>query len=172
MIDYEAPEKTYPCERYCKKLERLFAENGLSCEGYCSFFGYDVKVETTINNQKISWQFLRHQTTQRGFLIPRNARDYAECTIIVHGLRSEYSFSLKQPFFAFRGNFSVPKTTHSVFRLRGKIPDAAEEAIRQFLCETDVLKLIVRKDVLTCTVFDEPEQPLLIAKKLQQLIPD
>lgn len=169
MITYEGKEQSYPSERYCKHIERQFADAGFMCEGNCYFFGYDVTVEAVWNQQRVFWHFVRHQTTQRGILIPKNAHEYAECTVTFHGMHLHHCIQLKRPFFRFMSNFSSADTA---FRLRGTITEALSETIRGFLNKYDVKLLEVKNGVLTCTVIDEPEQPVVLAKSLQELIPD
>lgn len=169
MINYEGNGKSYPSERYCKRVEQQFGEQALHCDGNCYYFGYDFNVEAVLNHQRVSWHFLRHQTTQNGIFIPKDAHEYAECAIAVNGLNQKYRFQLKRPFFRFLSNFSAANTA---FRLRGTIPNHVSERIREFLINNDVKRLEVKKGVLYCTVFDEPEQPFVLAKNLQDLIPD
>ena len=169
MIIYEGKGKSYPSERFCKRVEQQFAEHGLHCVGNCYYFGYDFSVETSENYHKVSWHFLRHQTTQNGIFIPRNAHEYAECTITVHGLNPLHNFRLKRPFFRFLSNFSSGETP---FYLKGTIPNSLTETMLGLLRNYDVKRLEVKNGVLKCTFFDEPEQPILLAKTLRELIPD
>ena len=166
MIDYEGKDQSYPSGRYCRRIESLFAEHRMQCNGNCYYFGYNVTVEAEFHNQRTSWYFLRHQTTQRGFFIPKNAHEYAECTVTIQAEGSQNCFLLKRPLFGFRSNFSKG------FRLQGKISDAISEKLQRFLSNYDVKRLEVKDGVLTCTLIDEPEQPLDLARHLQELIPD
>lgn len=131
---------------FCNKAETNIKQLNSSFSGYCNSFGFNIESQIELNNLKIQITISKHQTTQNGIVIPKDAIDSSATEIRISGLNKNYFLkigqsNLKRLITSVENKPILPKPYYITFN--DKIDRNSLEHIAHFVAQYAIAKLVL-----------------------------
>lgn len=157
MISFET-EKSSIYERnktFCETAELNIKQLNSSFSGYCNSFGFELEGHIELNNLKIQLKLFKHQTTQNGIIIPKDAVDQSGTELHILGLnKSQYlkigRSVLKRIITSTENKRILPKPYYISFN--DKIDKNSLDHLANFIIHYKVAKLVLYNGSLHITL--------------------
>jgi len=159
MIDYQTVDSPF-YEANKRFLEECVAHlPSYSFSGWCNAYGYEIEANRKNSTHVISFQLIKHQTTQNGMIVPLEAHDNTEVHIQISGLPSIESFARGLNWFQ--------------SLLFGKQSDASsplQKQLADFSNAFQVRQLKLKSGTLNIQFFNSIHSPVELIKQLEKAI--
>lgn len=177
MIDYQTADSPFyeANKSYCEAMEAELKSLNVDCTGFCNSYGYEL--EATL--QKGSLTFLlklhKHQSVQKGFIVPKDAIDYAGVEIRATGFTTNGSVAIGQS--GFRRMFLSRKW-------KDKIPapyfisfdhpsgDGLMGKLIKIILENDISTFKIKNGKMVCIIHQTKTDPFELISIFENIIND
>lgn len=91
MIEYETDNSQFFIKNrtYCESISNELKLLNFACSGFCNSYGYELDATLMKNNLSYTFHFYRHQETQNGVIIPKDANVYFGSDLTISGLNEK-----------------------------------------------------------------------------------